>query len=110
VAWTRRLAQISTIPPSHPIAISLSPLVAFLAIAISVAASGEDATNTGSPRLWQIRSKWTFVLAASQDVRQKAIANKEPYPITSHEMIANAAVMEAVFKSAWSGNADLAPM
>jgi hypothetical protein len=41
---------------------------------------------------------------------KKRFANEEPYPITSHEMIANAAVMEAVFKSAWSGNADLAPM
>jgi hypothetical protein len=30
----------------------------------------------------------------------KAIANEEAYPISSHEMIANAAVMEAVFKSA----------
>jgi hypothetical protein len=29
VAWTRRLAQISTIPPSHPIAISLSPFGRF---------------------------------------------------------------------------------
>src|SRR5580700_1970666 len=48
----------------HPAVASYSDLpvavVAFLATAISVGASGVDATNTGSTRLWQIRSKWTF--------------------------------------------------
>jgi hypothetical protein len=60
VARVLRLAQMSITPPSHPVAIFLSPFVAFPATAISVAASGVDASNTGSTRLLQIRSKWTF--------------------------------------------------
>jgi hypothetical protein len=41
-----------------------------------------------------------FLYSRLHETSAKAIANEETYPITSHEMIVNAAVMEAVFKSA----------
>jgi hypothetical protein len=41
-----------------------------------------------------------FWYSRRHETSAKAIANEETFPITSHEMIVNAAVMEAVFKSA----------
>jgi predicted dehydrogenase len=46
---------------------------------------------------------------ANLEAFARAIEGKAPYPITTDEMIANAAVMEAVFRSAASGRLEAVP-
>lgn len=46
---------------------------------------------------------------ANLEAFARAVQGQAPYPISGEEMIANAAVMEAIYKSAEQGNAQLVP-